>query len=114
VPKYGDYFIVEFRLPIRVDSVTTVQEAATYANRICENLYGFKPDNWYARIFQYSTQSRGEEIGHIKEYFYNPNSSSYREITKNIAYFNELAHKGLSPDDKSNNDPIMKTLLEGN
>lgn len=114
MPKYGDYFVVEFRLPIRVDSVGTVQEATTYANRICENLYGFKPDNWYARIFQYSTQTNDGEVGHIKEFFYNPNSSSYREITKNIGYFNELAHKGLTPDNEKNNDPIMKKLLEEN
>jgi len=48
-------------------------------------------------ILEYlNTQQKKNEEGHIKEYFYNPNSSSYREITKNILYFNELVQKGLT------------------
>lgn len=112
MPKFGDYYVVEFRIPVKVDSVNSVQEAVSFAGQICENLYGFRPDNWYARIFQYSTGDA--KVGHIKEYFYNPNSSTYREITKNISYFNELSHKGLSPDNQKNPDIIIKSLLEEN
>lgn len=112
MPKYGNYFVVEFRFPIQVDTVNTIQEALSIAGQICENQHGFKPDNWYARIFEYTTGS--EEIGHVREYFYNPHSATHREITKNIEYFNELVHKGLSPDVKKNNKKIIKTLLEEN
>ena len=45
-------------------------------------------------MFEYST---GINItGHVKEYFYNPNSSHYREITKNMEYFNDLVKKGMT------------------
>jgi hypothetical protein len=112
MPKFGEYYIVEFRIPIKVDSVNSVQEAVSRAGQMCENQFGFKPNNWYARIFQYVTGVR--EIGHVKEFFYNPNSSTYREITKNISYFNELVHKGLSPDSEKNNNSIMQALIEEN
>jgi hypothetical protein len=112
MPKFGEYFVVEFRLPIKVDSVNSVQEAVSHAKQICENQFGFKPNNWYARIFEYATGTN--EIGHVNEYFYNPNSATYREITKNIDYFNELVHKGLSLDTEKNNEIIIKTLLEEN
>jgi len=97
MPKYNKYYVVEFRYPIRVDNVNSVQEAVSMASQICQNEFDFKPKNWNSRIFEYSTEQNEE--GHIKEYFYNPNSSSYREITKNILYFNELVEKGLSIDD---------------
>ena len=94
MPKFNKYFVVEFRYPIKVDNVNSVQEAVSMAAQICEKEFGFKPRNWNSRIFEYSTEKNEE--GHIKEYFYNPNSSTYREITKNILYFNELVEKGLT------------------
>ena len=93
MPKFDQYYIVEFRMPIKVESVSSVQEAVSRAKQMCENQFGFKPDNWNARVFEYST---GINItGHVKEYFYNPNSSHYREITKNMEYFNDLVKKRL-------------------
>lgn len=97
MPKYENYFIVEFRFPVIIEDVSTPAEAVSKANRICERVHGFKPNNWFARIFEYST--RQKQPGLAKEYFYNPNSSTYREITKNIKFFNDLNEKGLSPDD---------------
>lgn len=97
MPRYENYFIVEFRFPVIVEDVSTPAEAVSKANRICERVHGFKPSNWFARIFEYST--RQKQPGLAKEYFYNPNSSTYREITKNIKFFNDLNEKGLSPDD---------------
>ena len=94
MPKFDQYYIVEFRMPIKVESVSSVQEAVSRAKQMCENQFGFKPDNWNARVFEYST---GINItGHVKEYFYNPNSSHYREITKNMEYFNDLVKKGMT------------------
>ena len=73
MPKFDNYYIVEYRYAIRIDDTSTVMEAVSKANRICERQHGFKPDNWFARIFEYTV---GEKVaGHIKEYFYNPNSS---------------------------------------
>lgn len=96
MPKHNEYFIVEFRMPIRIESVSSVQEAVSMASQVVQNQYGFKPENWNARIFQYSTDSNIP--GHVKEFFYNPNSSSFREITKNISYHNDLIIKGKVPD----------------
>ena len=97
MPKFDNYYIVEFRIPIRVDDVDNVMSAVSIANRICERQHGFKPDNWYARVFEYSV---GEKvIGHVKEYFYNPNSASSREITKNIGHHNDLVSRGEVPAD---------------
>jgi hypothetical protein len=97
MPKFDNYYIVEFRIPIRVDDVDNVMSAVSIANRICERQHGFKPDNWYARVFEYSV---GEKvIGHVREYFYNPNSTSSREITKNIGHHNDLVSRGEVPAD---------------
>lgn len=105
MPRFDQYYIVEFRMPIKVDSISTVQEALSRAKQVCENQFGFKPENWNARIFEYSTGIN--EVGHVKEYFYNPNSSNFREIQKNIAYFNDLVEKSMSIDD------IEKGIIRG-
>jgi hypothetical protein len=111
MPKYGNYFVVEFRLPIKVDNIKTVQEAVSRAKQICENQFDFKPDNWNARVFEYSTGD--DKTGHVKEYFYNPHSVTYREIVKNIEYHNDLVkrgvsleeiEKGISPNDTSDGE----------
>lgn len=97
MPKHNEYFIVEYRFPIKIDSVNSVQEAMSMASQAFQNQYGFKPENWNARIFQYSTDSNSS--GYAKEFFYNPNSATFREITKNIAYHTDLISKGLTPED---------------
>lgn len=96
MPKHREYFIVEYRFPIRIDSVSSVQEAVSMASQAFQNQHGFKPDNWSARIFQYSTDSNA--TGYVKEFFYNPNSATYREITKNVAYHADLIAKGILPE----------------
>lgn len=100
MPKHNQYYVVEYRFPIKIDSVASVQEAMSIASQIFQNQYGFKPDNWNARIFEYSTNSN--VAGHEKEYFYNPNSSSVREITKNISYHNDLVKNGEVPEGVKN------------
>lgn len=97
MPKHNEYFIVEYRFPIKIDSVNSVQEAVSMASQVFQNQFGFKPDNWNARIFQYSTDANAS--GHSKEFFYNPNSATSREITKNIAYHSELVAQGITPEE---------------
>jgi hypothetical protein len=97
MPRYENYFVVEFRFPVMVEDVSTVAEAVSKANRICERVHGFKPNNWFARIFEYSTRQKSPGIA--KEYFYNPNSLTYREITKNVELFNTLHSRNLSVED---------------
>ena len=97
MPKFENYFVVEFRYPVMVENVSTVAEAVSKANRICERVHGFKPKNWFARIFEYSTKNQSP--GLAREYFYNPNSSTYREIKKNVELFNDLNGRNLSVDD---------------
>jgi hypothetical protein len=106
MPKFDNYYIVEYRYAVRIDDIETVAEAVSVANRICERQMGFKPDNWHARIFEYSTNQK--DSGHVKEYFYNPFSASHREITKNIAYHNDLVSRGEMPADiiEANNKMI--------
>lgn len=96
MPKHNEYFIVEYRFPIKIDSVKNVQEAISMASQVFQNQFGFKPDNWNARVFQYSTDSNVS--GHVKEFFYNPNSATFREITKNISYHNDLVKNNQLPD----------------
>ena len=108
MPKYENYYVVEYRFPVKVEDVSTVQEAMSKGNRICERMFGFKPDNWFARIFEYST--RHKDPGTIREYFYNPNSVSYREITKNIGYFSQLVKDNKEPEDIDNYDEIFNRL----
>ena len=97
MPRYEKYYVVEFRFPFKVDGVDSIQQAVGRAVRICERMFGFKPSNWYARIFEYSASQK--EPGYATEYFYNPNSSTYREITKNIGYHNDLVERGIDPID---------------
>jgi hypothetical protein len=99
MPRYDQYYIVEFRVPIKVESVSSIQEAMSRAHKICQNQHGFRLDNWFARIFEYSTADN--VAGPVKEYFYNPHSVSYRELTKNIEYFTDLVKKGELPPDIS-------------
>lgn len=99
VPKYKNYYIIEYRIPIQIDDIGSVQEAMSRAKQICHNRFGFYPDNWYARIFEYSIENDG--VGPVKEYFYNPNSSNFREIEANIGYHNDLVKKGIDPTDQN-------------
>ena len=108
MPKFENYFVVEYRYPVKVEDVSTVQAAMSKANRICERMFGFKPDNWFARIFEYST--RQKDPGLVKEYFYNPNSLTYREITKNFGYFTQLLADGKTPDDVVNYEEVFGRL----
>lgn len=96
MPKFENYYVVEFRIPIEIREAEGVSHAVSKASRMCERMFGFKPNNWFARIFQYNTGEK--QVGVSKEYFYNPNSSTYREISKNIGFHNDMVEKGLSPD----------------
>jgi hypothetical protein len=108
MPKFDKYFVVEYRIPIKVDDVTSIQEALSKSSRICQRQHGFKPDNWYSRIFEYSTGLN--EPGVFREYFYNPYSSTYREITKNHGYHNDLVKAGITPEDAFQYDKLAKEI----
>jgi hypothetical protein len=99
MPKYEKYYVVEFRYPVRVEDTDGITHVVSKAARICERVHGFRPDNWFARIFEYDV---GEgKPGVSKEYFYNPNSTNHREIKKNIGYHEDMVREGLSPEDIS-------------
>jgi len=95
MPKHKKYFVVEFRLPFEVQDVDSVQVAMNRAKLMCENMFDFIPDNWFARVFEYVTDD--QISGPAKEYFYNPNSASFREIEKNIGYHNDYVKNGIDP-----------------
>jgi len=95
MPKYKNYYVVEFRIPIVIDEADSVHSAVSMAKRICERQHGIAPDNWFARIFEYG--SGNDNSGPVKEYFYNPNSSNFRDIEKNIGYHNDMVAKGIDP-----------------
>lgn len=108
MPKFDKYFVVEYRIPIKVDDVNSIQEALSKASRICQRQHGFKPDNWYSRIFEYVTGM--EEPGVFKEYFYNPYSATYREITKNHGYHNDMVKAGITPEDGFNYGKLADSI----
>jgi hypothetical protein len=95
MPKYTKFYVVEYRIPIEVRDVDSVQEAVSRARKIIQRTYDISPDPWFARIFEYSDDY--DNVGPIKEFFYNPNSSTPREIMKNLAYHRELIEKGIDP-----------------
>tara|TARA_B100002019_G_scaffold73910_1_gene63836 strand:- start:2636 stop:2947 length:312 start_codon:yes stop_codon:yes gene_type:complete len=95
MPKFKKYYVVEYRLAISIEEADSVQKAVSMAKRICERQYGFIPENWNARIFEYGSGENKD--GSVSEYFYNPNSSNFREITKNIGYHKDLIEKGIDP-----------------
>lgn len=108
MPKFNNYYVVEFRYPVEVHEAEGVSQAVSKAMRMCERVWGFKPDGWHARIFEYRT---GEAtVGLSREYFYNPNSHSYREIIKNIAYHQDMVDKGLTPDDIADYDNLISKV----
>lgn len=111
MPKYENYYVVEFRFPILIEDVGTVPEAVSKANRVCERIFGFKPTNWFARIFEYSVRSKSPGLS--KEYFYNPNSSTYREIQKNIKFFNELNENNITVDDLLDYESLISKVSIG-
>lgn len=112
MPKFENYFIIEYRYAVKVEDVSNIQEAMSKANRICERVFGFKPTNWFARIFEYSTRQKSP--GLVKEYFYNPNSITYREITKNFGYFAQLISDGKTPEDVLNYEEVFNRLESSN
>lgn len=110
MPKYQKYYVVEFRYPIKVENTDGISHVVSKAARICERIFGFRPENWFARIFEYET---GEgKPGVSKEYFYNPNNSTYREIHKNIGYHDDMVKKGISPEDISDYESIKGEEVE--
>lgn len=105
MPKFDQYYVVEYRVAIRVDNVGSLQEAVSRASKICQRQHGFKPDNWYARIFEYTTGD--DKLGVYKEYFYNPYSSTSREIQKNIGYHNDMVKAGIAPESPGDYDELL-------
>jgi hypothetical protein len=106
MPKFDQYYIVEYRVAIRVDNVGSIQEAVSRSSKICQRQHGFKPDNWYARIFEYTTGDAN--VGSYKEYFYNPFSSASREITKNIGYHNDMVKAGVVPETPGDYERLLQ------
>lgn len=73
------YWVVEYRLPIRIDSAKDAKEAAEQAARQFEKEYGIRLSNWFARVFEYSP----EAVGPKSEWFANPGGVKFLELTKN-------------------------------
>ncbi|MAG73894.1 hypothetical protein CL620_06270 [archaeon] len=98
MPPKKKYYIVEYRYAIRVDGISDVESAMSRSNSIAERKFGFRPENWFARIFEYA--GGVDDIGPTAEFFYNPHSHSYREVTRNWESHMDMIKKGESPNDK--------------
>ena len=59
--------------------------------------FGFKPDNWYARVFKYGASTT--EVGPLEEYFYNPTGSKMRQIDKNDEEHGRMFHEKVENED---------------
>lgn len=78
------YFVVEFRYPFEIKGshAKSPETAVEEARKLFEQAYGFYPDKWNARIFEFSV---GEgKVGAQAEYFFSPTGLQMKEINKNI------------------------------
>ena len=99
MPAQNKYYIVEYRYATRVDGKQNVMSAITEANEMCEKTHGFRPKNWFARIFEYF--GGVDETGPTNEYFYNPHNTSYRKIDANWTSHDEIIKNGEDNDSDS-------------
>ena len=92
---FEDFYVVEYRyavkIPMTQSNKNSVPTAVSTANSICERVHGFRPNNWSARIFKYSTNEG--VVGVEEEYFYNPHSATVRKIDSNWEDHLELINK---------------------
>jgi hypothetical protein len=89
---FEDYYIVEYRYAVRVplngSNRNSIPTAVSTANSICERVHGFRPSNWFARIFKYT--SKDGVPGLEEEFFYNPHGASVRKVDANWLSHNEI------------------------
>ena len=92
---FEDFYVVEYRyavkIPMTQSNKNSVPTAVSTANSICERVHGFRPNNWSARIFKYSTNVGA--VGVEEEYFYNPQVATVRKIDSNWIDHLELINK---------------------
>tara|TARA_Y100001951_G_C11258489_1_gene250961 strand:+ start:587 stop:889 length:303 start_codon:yes stop_codon:yes gene_type:complete len=99
MPVHGKYYVIEYRYAVRVDGENNVMAAITKANEMVQKTHGFRPKNWFARIFEYF--GGVDEVGPTNEYFYNPHSVSYRKIDSNWETHAEIVKNGENNDGDS-------------
>ena len=92
---FEDFYVVEYRYAVKIPMTqankNSVPTAVSTANSICERVHGFRPNNWSARIFKYSTNEG--VVGVEEEYFYNPHGATVRTIDSNWIDHLELINK---------------------
>ena len=92
---FEDFYVVEYRyavkIPMTQSNKNSIPTVVSTANSICERVHGFRPNNWSARIFKYSTNDG--VIGVEDEYFYNPHGATVRKIDSNWIDHLELINK---------------------
>ena len=87
-----EYYIVEYRFPVEIMEADNVKDAAMKAASVCERIYGFRPSDWYARVFRYT--SGKDVVGPVEEYFFNPQGERSRLIDQNHAKHQEMIDNG--------------------
>jgi 8-oxo-dGTP pyrophosphatase MutT (NUDIX family) len=90
------HYVVEFRLPVEIDS-DSPKEAAMMARRRLEEQTGLDIGSWYTRVFEYGETEN--EIGVIGEYFFSPGGIGIREISQNLDKHKEIIKNGTDSDD---------------
>lgn len=76
-----NYFIVEFRFPYEIRGEEDAKKAAEKAQQEFSDQYGFFPDLWKTRVFEFEN-SEGS-VGPQKEFFFSPTGTTMKEISKN-------------------------------
>lgn len=74
------YYVVEYRIPISIPKASSPKEAANKAALEIEKEFGFYPSAWFARVFEYNS----ETTGIVAEWFCSPGGAKFRRIDKNI------------------------------
>ena len=99
-------FVVEFRFPVEIKGPEDAKAAAEEGRAYFSQKYGFIPDLWNARVFEYGT-SEGE-VGAEKEYFFSPTGMQMKEISKNINL-----HEARIKNESVESDPVPFNEDEG-
>ena len=93
------YWVVEYRFPVLVQEADDVKQAHDLAAIKLKSEFGINASGWFARVFEYGPST--EVVGPLREYFFNPAGSHFRQIDKNDDEHGRLYHENLEKENTS-------------
>lgn len=93
------YWVVEYRYAVTVTDGDSPEEAAGEAAELIKKEFGFRPNNWNARVFEYGASTT--VVGPLAEYFCNPNGTKFRKLDQNDLEHGRMYHDNLQKDNEN-------------